>query len=121
MADPAIAAAARATFAGTQNGSDRREHGGKRQRTDAGDAPATISTTASTGSPTSSSTEASVNTIADFIDSLADYEPTVRLHSKQALQPSVCNTSRVHADRVGVLAMQCQLLRAGVVNVSDTG
>ena len=85
MADPAIATAAlqRATSAEAHNGNDRREYGGKRQRIEEGTASATTTSgSASANQPAStnsaSTTEASVATIADFIDSLADYEPTVR-------------------------------------------
>ena len=80
MADSAIAAAVsqRAASVDAQNGNNRREYGGKRQRTDDGAAPAASSLPVSTAPPISSNPEASVNTIADFVESLADYEPTVR-------------------------------------------
>ena len=111
MADPAIAATAlpRATVVESQNGNDRREQGGKRQRTDDGAAPATSSTSAVSAPPIPSTTEASVNTIADFIESLADYEPTVREQAYRGRMTRSMQKRGTDALAVTVRCRVCQI------------
>ena len=113
MADPA-AVAARAAVAESLNGTERREYGGKRQRTDDGPSPATSTLPAPTAPHAPSTSETSVNTIAEFIESLADYEPTVRLHRSAKRRVGCERVAAQRADSMACRTPACLPALCGV-------